>query len=135
MTSILRYSLSIGLGLVLGMSLLGAAHFVQPQLASAQPLDSEDFFDEDFSDSSGLGQTDLKETIGNLIRVALGFLGIIAVVIVLMGGFKWMTAGGTEEKVREAKKLLIAGIIGLAIVLSAYAITTFVIESLLTATS
>ncbi len=133
--TILRYTLSIGLGIFLGISLLGTAHIVQPQMASAQPLDAEDLLGDDFSDSSGLGQTDLKETLGNLIRVALGFLGIIAVVIVLMGGFKWMTAGGNDDKVREAKQLLIAGVIGLAIILSAYAITAFVLESVLSATA
>jgi len=104
-------------------------------VAHAQQLDTEDFFDDDFSDSTGLGQADLKSTIGNLIRVFLGFLGIIAVVMVLLGGFKWMTAGGNEEKVTKAKSLLIAGVIGLAIILSAYAITTFVIDSVITASS
>jgi hypothetical protein len=45
-----------------------------------------------------------------------------------------MVSGGNDEKVGEAKKLIISGIIGLAIILSAYAITTFVISSFLTAT-
>lgn len=100
----------------------------------AEALETEDFFDEDFTDSSGLGEADLQETIGNLIRVLLGFLGVIAVVIMLLGGFKWMTAGGNDEKVAEAKKLIIAGIIGLAIILSAYAIASFVISSIVGAT-
>jgi len=55
---------------------------------------------------------ELNETIANIINLVLGFLGLIAVVIILIGGFKWMTAGGNEEKVGEAKKLLIAGLIG-----------------------
>ena len=78
---------------------------------------------------------DAHTTIGNLIRVFLGFLGIIAVVMVLLGGFKWMTASGNEDKVSEAKRLLIAGVIGLAIILSAFAITSFVIDSVITASA
>jgi len=105
------------------------------QTAHAQQLETDDFFDEDFTDSTGLGQADLKSTIGNLIRVFLGFLGIIAVVMVLLGGFKWMTASGNDEKVQDAKKLLVAGIVGLAIILSAYAITTFVISSIIDASA
>ena len=70
-----------------------------------------------------------------IIRVALGFLGIIAVCIILIGGFKWMTAQGNEDKVKTAKKVLISGIIGLVIVLSAFAIAQFVISSIVTATS
>jgi hypothetical protein len=64
----------------------------------------------------------------------MGFLGIIAVVIILLGGFKWMTAGGDESKVEEAKKLMTAGVIGLAIVLASWGVTIFVLDALLSAT-
>lgn len=81
-----------------------------------------------------LGSGDIRQTAARIINVALGFLGIVAVVIVLLGGFKWMIAGGSEEKTGEAKKLIVSGIIGLAIILSAWAITSFVISRLVTAT-
>jgi len=57
------------------------------------------------------------------------------VIIVLIGGFKYMLSGGSEEKTAEARKLIISGIIGLAIILSAWAITTFVLSRLIEATS
>ncbi len=82
-----------------------------------------------------LGNKDLRTIIGNIINVALSLLGVVAVVIILIGGFKWMTAGGSEDKVEEAKKLIFQGIIGLAIILSAWAIAIFVLNSLATATS
>lgn len=85
--------------------------------------------------ATGLGKTDIRETIGQIIKVALGFLGVIAVVVVLVGGFKYMVAGGNTEKVKEAQKWIISGIIGLAIILSAYAISRYVISSLLKATT
>ncbi|MEK7183650.1 MAG: hypothetical protein AAB776_03395 [Patescibacteria group bacterium] len=97
--------------------------------------DVSDLLPSSFADETGLGQKDLKAGLGELINVALGFLGIVAVIIILFGGFKWMTAGGNDEKVGEAKRLIIAGIIGLAIILSAYAITTFVLQSLIDATT
>jgi len=81
-----------------------------------------------------LGNQDLRFTVGKIINVALSLLGVVAVVIVLLGGFKWMTAGGNEEKTTEARKLIFAGIIGLAIILSAWAIALFVLKSLATAT-
>jgi hypothetical protein len=126
----------LAISLLVAFPILGGMTFsVSVPHANAQELEAEDFFGDDFSDSTGLGQADLKETIGNLIRVFLGFLGVIAVIIVLLGGFKWMTASGNEDKVGEAKKMLIAGVIGLAIILAAYAISTFVIESILTASA
>lgn len=83
----------------------------------------------------GLGSTDVRTTIASIIRVAMGLLGIVAVVIVIFGGFKWMTAGGNEEQVGEAKKWILSGVIGLAIILSAYALANFIISQLYTATT
>ena len=84
--------------------------------------------------ATGLGNTDPREMAGKVINIMLGFLGIIAVVIILLGGFKWMTAAGNEDKVAEAKKLIGAGIIGLIIILMAFGIAKFVIDALYNAT-
>ena len=59
---------------------------------------------------------DVRKT-ASIINVALGLLGIVAVIIILIGGFEWMTAGGNEEKQAGAQQNF-AGIIGLAIILS-----------------
>jgi hypothetical protein len=48
------------------------------------------------------------------------------VVFVILGGFQWMTAGGNEEKIEKAKKVISAAVIGLIIVLLAWAIVIFV---------
>lgn len=130
MNKIFRFVMSAALGVLLALPFVKMI-----PIAYAQPLEAGDFLSDDFSDATGLGQADLQETIGNLIRVALGFLGVIAVCIVLYGGFKWMTAGGNDEKVGEAKRLMISGLIGLAIIMSAYAIASFVISSILEATA
>ncbi|MFA5886833.1 MAG: pilin [Patescibacteria group bacterium] len=84
--------------------------------------------------SNGLGgsltNSDPRTIIGRVINVALGFLGVIAVCIILLGGFKWMTAGGNEEKTGEARQLLGAGVIGLVIIMASWGIANFVINSL-----
>ncbi len=83
----------------------------------------------------GLGERDVRLVVASIINVALGLLGIVAVVIILYGGLIWMTAGGDQKKVDSAKHILTAGIIGLIIILSAYAIARFVVSSLLRATA
>lgn len=88
----------------------------------------------DVQASANLGSQDIRLTIARVIRTILGLLGIIAVVIVLYGGFTYMTAGGSEDKVATAKKIIINGVIGLGIIMSAYAITQFVFNSLSKAT-
>jgi len=82
----------------------------------------------------GLSNTDPRIIVARIINVAMLFLGIIAVVIILLAGFKWMTAAGNEDKVGEAKKLMGAGVIGLVIVLSAWGIATFLLDRLINAT-
>lgn len=71
----------------------------------------------------------------NIINIVLGCLGIIFLIIILYGGFKWMMSGGNEDSISSARKIIVAGIIGLAIILAAYAIANFVINSLLYATT
>lgn len=110
-----------------------AAPTTYSTLTSSDFLEVDDFGNT-IGDVAGLGTADLRTTIGQLIRVILAFLGVIAVVIIIWGGFKWMTSGGATEKVADARKLIVMGIVGLAITLSAYAIAQFVITSLATAT-
>jgi len=88
----------------------------------------------EYATSIGLGTKDVRETIGGVIRAFMGLLGIVAVIIILLGGFKWMTAGGSEEKVGEAKKLIISGVIGLIIIMMAYAIAAFVVNAIVNGT-
>lgn len=112
-----------------------AAALVLPMAALAQgSLNANDLGVGAVESSIKLGSGDVRETAARIINVALGFLGIIAVVIVLLGGFKYMISGGNTDKTEEAKKLIVSGIIGLAIILSAWAITSFVISRLVTAT-
>ena len=77
----------------------------------------------------------IRMIVVDIIKIILGFLGILAVVLILYAGFKWLTAGGNEEKVGEAKKILIAGIIGLTVILSAYILANFVINQIYGATT
>ena len=89
----------------------------------------------DVEGALGLGTADVRVTVARIINVFMGLLGIIAVVIILYGGFIWMTAAGNEERVSKARQMIVAGVIGLAIILSAYAIARFVVNSLVNATS
>lgn len=84
--------------------------------------------------NSGLGNQPLEQTLGLLISVLLGVLGIIFLVLTIYAGFLWMTAGGDEKQVAKAKNIIITAVIGLVILLSAYAISSFVLSQLISAT-
>jgi hypothetical protein len=123
----------------IGFAILVMAMALSPLLSATlvSAADSDPFGVDIVGGATALGgkDTDLRETIGNIIKVALSFLGVIAIVIVLIGGFKYMTSGGDDTKTAAARNYIISGIIGLAIVLSAYAITSFVMDRLLEATT
>lgn len=84
--------------------------------------------------SIALPSTDIRLIVARVIRAALGLLGIVALVIILYAGYVIMTSGGNEEKVSDGKKILTNAVIGIAIILSALAITQFIINRLSDAT-
>lgn len=68
----------------------------------------------------------LSTRVGSIIGALLSFLGVLFMALVIYGGILWMTARGSEKQVEQAKNLLVNAIVGLIIVLAAYAITAFV---------
>jgi cbb3-type cytochrome oxidase subunit 3 len=68
----------------------------------------------------------LPETIGNIVGVGLSFIGVLFLGLMIYGGFYWMLARGNQAEVTKAKELIEAAVIGLIIVMAAYAITAYV---------
>ena len=83
-----------------------------------------------FQNTAGYGNAGLESVVGNIIQIVLSLLGLVAVILIIIGGFKWMASGGNEEKIKDAKKLMGAAVMGLIIVVLAYAIASFVIDRL-----
>ncbi|MFA6017692.1 MAG: Ig-like domain-containing protein [Patescibacteria group bacterium] len=78
----------------------------------------------------GFADTDLLTIIGRVINVALSLLGVICLILFVYAGAIWMTAGGDGKRVEKAKAILINAVVGLVITLSAYAIATFILNTL-----
>ena len=68
--------------------------------------------------------------IGKIILTALSLLGIIFLILLIYAGYLWMTASGNEQQVSKAQSIITTAIVGLVIVLSAYSISYFVLNSL-----
>ncbi|MFA6429252.1 MAG: pilin [Patescibacteria group bacterium] len=73
------------------------------------------------------GETDLPTIIGRVIYVALGFVGVLLLLILLYAGYLWMTAGGDATKVEKAQAWIRNGIIGLVLIASSFAITSYIL--------
>jgi len=74
----------------------------------------------------------IPDAIGRFLGAALSLLGVVFMVLIIYGGFTWMFARGNDQAVTKAKGIIETAIIGLVIVISAYAITTFIAENLAT---
>ena len=72
--------------------------------------------------------TNLEDSVKNIINGVLYVVGILAVVMVIIGGVKYTTSGGDQSAVTSAKNTILYGIVGLVIAILAYAIVNFVIE-------
>jgi len=79
---------------------------------------------------AGPSENRLGSIVASVINGFLALLGIIFIILMLYGGYLWMTAGGNEDKVTTAKNIIKNAIIGLIVILAAYAITYFVISSI-----
>ena len=71
--------------------------------------------------------TDLREMAVRILQYFLSFVGLVAVAVIIYGGFRWTTSGGDPEKIGRAKKTILNGAIGLIIVIAAFAIVQYII--------
>jgi PKD repeat protein len=85
--------------------------------------------EDDGYDSSLTQYSDLKEFVLQVVNFALGFLGLLAVLIVIYGGVLYLTAGGNEENSTTGKKAIMYAGIGLLIVMGSFAFVNTIISS------
>ena len=100
------------------------ATILSPSIAQAGLWDMQDgTLGEIKTTFESVSTTDEPEELAiEVIKLFLGFVGLIAIAILIWGGFRWMNAGGNDEELRKAKQTVIRALIGLAIILASYAI-------------
>lgn len=102
-----------------------------PVLASAQIGPEESGLTDTGVAAYGGSADDLGTFIGErILAPAFGLMGIIFFVLVVYAGFLWMTSGGNTDQVAKAKRILVSVIVGTVIALGAFALTTFIFQSL-----
>lgn len=80
------------------------------------------------------GPTNLVEAIGLILNVVIGIVALIAVIMIIIGGIRYTTSGGSKDAVTAAKNQIMYAIIGLVIAAFSFAIVTFVTGALNTTT-
>lgn len=85
--------------------------------------------------TSACGLPQLVEVGINLARIILALSGSLALIMFIYGGFMWLTAAGSSERVDKGKKILIGAVIGLIIIFGAVTIVNFAEKTLRTPTN
>ena len=83
----------------------------------------------DMPTGTGLPETSPVDILQNVLTWSMLVVAIISVLVIVIAGVRWATAGGDEERQGSARKMLIAGVVGLVIALAAYGIINVVVES------
>jgi hypothetical protein len=111
---------------------ISVASFFLPLVAKAQDLGGK-LLNDTGTKNAGYQDVGIDVIIGTVISAVLGVLGVIFLVLTVYGGYIWMIARGDEAKAEKAKETMTNSIIGLVIVLAAYAISYFVLSKILPA--
>lgn len=120
----------IGLCLVAGLVIL-AGVFSHASIGSAQTA----FTIEDIGSSIGLGTSDLKQVVINIINWVLGIMALVAVAMIIYGGVLWLTSHGNANKIDKAKRVIVSAVIGLIIILISWAIVSYVVKTFVNVTN
>lgn len=80
------------------------------------------------------GETSARELARTILNFLLGFLGFLAVIMIIYGGFRYMTAGGEEQGLESAKKIILYAIVGIIVILLSFAIVNTVLKGAATGT-
>lgn len=116
------------LTILFSFSFLISSHCLAAKTITEQMKDQIKLFDLPSGGSNA--ENTVVVVIGRVISAFLSIFGIIFLCLMIFGGYKWMMASGREEEVKNAKDTIKAAMIGLVIVVMAYAIAFFVTTAL-----
>lgn len=122
--------LLIGLALLLGIGMMSPViagqniAFADTKTAICEGIDATGA-----NCNTGGTQKDVNDLVAQIINIFSWIVGVVAVIFVIFGGFKYITSGGDSNKVSSAKNTILYALIGLVIVALAQAIVIFVINT------
>ncbi len=115
---------------LLAAVMLGAGLFTAPVLAIDPFCTNKAAMGEEAWKAAGCDKTatdQVGSTAVNIIKVAIGVLGLVAVVVIIMGGVSYMTSAGDPSKIKKAKDTILYASIGLIVAALSFAMTDFVV--------
>lgn len=75
------------------------------------------------------GQGNARQLVLTIVNFFLTFLGLLAVIMIIYGGFLYVSAAGKEDKIETGKKIIMYAVIGIIIILLSFAIVNTVLNA------
>jgi hypothetical protein len=111
-----------------GGTLLGAT--LVPATVAAAPVDVLSKCNSESKVCQGTGKNALYDLIGNVVRLLILIIGIISVIMIVIGGFRYTTSGGDSGETKTARDTIIYAVVGLVIAIMSYSLVNFVLNQL-----
>jgi len=85
------------------------------------------------SAGTGKGEVNIPQltaevVVHNVLNIMYFLLGVIAVIVIIVAGITYSTSSGNQASITKAKNMILYAVIGIVVVISAYAITNFIID-------
>lgn len=109
---------------------LGIGFLAVPQTAEAINLFPKGCEGQTSAVCTSVAQDNAQSTVVKIINTILLVLGIVAVIMIIIGGFRYVISGGDASSVTAAKNTIMYAVIGLIVAILAYAIVNFVLNAL-----
>lgn len=107
------------------------SHFIQKKIVLIVQA-ANDLYGLNTTASQGFGELPSADPIvitGRIVNSLLGLLGVFFVILIIVGGMQWMNSQGNDEQIKKAQSLIKNALIGLIVVLAAYTIAWFIMET------
>ncbi|MDD3102071.1 MAG: pilin [Patescibacteria group bacterium] len=116
--------------LILNCLVVGSLLLIHPCMAqNAANTANTVVSEEELELPQPLGHRSIPVIIGDVLKYILGFVGVIALVMFIYGGFTWMTSGGNADKIKTGKNAIVWAILGMAFIFLSYAIVEFLLKA------
>ena len=116
----------IKLSIVSAIAILGVVILVGSNAVYASPASE---INSGVEAAGGGGAPDLGSQVVTIVNMMLFILGAIAVVMIVIGGIRFVTSNGDASGVKGAKDTIMYSVVGLVVALMAYAIVNFVLTA------
>lgn len=70
----------------------------------------------------------LEDIFSNILNIVVRFAGVAAFIMIIIGGFQYLTAGGDPKKAESAKNTITYAVLGLALLIIGWFILKFIQE-------